>query len=344
MDAREAPASAKDWLPLLNRYRGANGARSVQEIAVTIVPFVLLWIATWICLEVSVLLSLAIAVPAAGFLVRLFMIQHDCGHGALFARRSANDWIGRSISVLTLTPYDAWRRSHSVHHATSGNLDQRGIGDITTLTVSEYLARPRLARLGYRLYRNPLVMFGLGPAYIFLLRNRVPMDGTMLRWRSWLSPMTTNLSIALLAAGMIWLIGLKPFLLVHVPIVLIAASIGVWLFYVQHQFEDTSWAKADSWTVHGAALHGSSYFELPPALDWLTASIGVHHVHHMCSRIPFYRLPNVLRDHPELKNVGRLSLLQSLSCARLALWDETRRRLISFRQLADMRRAGELPA
>lgn len=335
IEARTTRGSAREWLPVLNLYRDSSQFRSLWEIAITAVPFVLLWVAMWACLHWNFLLSLAIAVPAAGFLVRLFMIQHDCGHGSFFRRRWANDWTGRAISVFTLTPYDAWRRSHGAHHASSGNLDQRGMGDITTLTVAEYLARPRWARLAYRLYRNPLVMFGIGPAYLFLLRNRFPMDGTLTRWRSWLSPMATNASIVLLAAGVIWLVGLRPFLLVQVPIVLLAASIGVWLFYIQHQFEDTFWAKAGGWTVHEAALHGSSYYDLPPVLSWFTANIGVHHVHHLCSRIPFYRLPNVLRDHPDLKNIGRMSLLDSLFCARLALWDETRRCMISFRQLRE---------
>ncbi len=338
-EARDTPASARDWLPILNDYRDASQFRSIFEIAITAIPYVLLWIAMWVCLQWSFLLSLVIAVPAAGFLVRLFMIQHDCGHGAFFRRRVTNDWTGRIISVLTLTPYDAWRRSHSVHHASSGNLDERGIGDITTLTVTEYLARSKWGRFAYRLYRNPVVMFGIGPAYLFFLRNRVPMDGTFLRWRSWLSPMATNISILLCATGVIWLVGLKPFLLVQIPIILLAASIGVWLFYVQHQFEDTFWAKANDWTVHEAALHGSSYYDLPPVLSWFTANIGVHHVHHLCSRIPYYRLPRVLRDHPDLKKLGRISLLESFSCVRLVLWDETRRRMISFRQMREMQKA-----
>ena len=220
------------------RYRAPSQLRSLFEIAITAVPFVLLWILMWASLEWSYLLGLAIAVPAAGFLVRLFMIQHDCGHGSFFRRRWANDWTGRAISVLTFTPYDHWRRSHAVHHASSGNLDRRGIGDITTLTVAEYLARPWWRRLAYRCYRHPLVMFGIGPAYQFLVQHRFPAHGSPKGWRSWLSPMATNAAIALLAGSVIWLVGVKPFLLVQLPIILLAASIGVWLFYVQHQFED----------------------------------------------------------------------------------------------------------
>jgi omega-6 fatty acid desaturase (delta-12 desaturase) len=237
------------------------------------------------------------------------------------------------IGTLTLTPYDFWRRSHNIHHASAGNLQERGIGDIDTLTVREYLALPKWQRLRYRLYRHPLVMFGLGPAYLFLVRHRLPV-GLMGRGRQpWASTMLTNAAIAALAVVMIWLVGLGPFLLVHLPITLLAASIGVWLFYVQHQFEDTTWAEASAWNLHEAALHGSSHYDLPGVLRWFTANIGIHHVHHLCSRIPFYRLPQVLRDHPELAKIGRLTLIESLRCVRLALWDEKRLRLISFSEL-----------
>lgn len=331
--ARCDHAPARNWVPILHRYRTPSHARSLIEIAVTLLPFVLLWAAAWVCLRWSYLLSLAIAIPAAGFLVRLFMIQHDCGHGAFFRQRLANDWVGRAISVLTLTPYDYWRRSHAVHHASSGHLEKRGIGDIATLTVSEYLALSRWRRLAYRLYRNPLVMFGLGPAFLFLVQHRYPAGDTLRNWRSWVSPMATNAAIAAAVVGAVWLVGMRPFLLVHLPIILLAASIGVWLFYIQHQFEDTFWAGAGAWTLPDAALHGSSHYDLPVVMRWLTANIGVHHVHHLCSRIPYYRLSHVLHDHPELKDVGRITLLQSFGCVRFVLWDEARKRMISFRQL-----------
>jgi omega-6 fatty acid desaturase (delta-12 desaturase) len=287
----------------------------------------------WATLSFGYWLCLLLSVPAAGFLVRLFMIQHDCGHGSFFRHRAANDWVGRAIGVLTLTPYDVWRRSHAIHHAGSGNLERRGVGDIDTLTVREYLALPRWRQLGYRLYRNPLVMFGLGPAYLFLVQHRLPIGSMRGGLRLWLSAMATNAAIAFGIVTMMWLVGVTPFLLVHVPITLLAASIGVWLFYVQHQFEDTFWARGHAWTVHEAALYGSSHYDLPHVLRWFTANIGVHHVHHLCSRIPYYRLQNVLRDHPELGDVGRLTLWQSFRCVRLVLWDEQYRRLISFREL-----------
>jgi omega-6 fatty acid desaturase (delta-12 desaturase) len=324
--------SARDWLPILNKYRTPSWARGLFEIIVTLVPFVALWIATWACLQLSYWLSLAIAVPAAGFLVRLFMIQHDCGHGSFFRRRLANDWTGRAISILTLTPYDYWKRSHAIHHASSGNLDERGIGDIRTLTVAEYLASSRWQQIGYRLYRNPFVMFGIGPAYLFLIQHRIPNGRQLRNWRAWLSPMATNLAVGLVALGVVWMVGLQPFLLVQLPIILLAASIGVWLFYIQHQFEETHWSRPDDWSVHDAALHGSSHYDLPPVMQWMTANIGVHHVHHLCSRIPYYRLGAVIRENPDLQQMGRITFLESLACVRLTLWDEGQKRLISFRQ------------
>ena len=325
--------AARNLAATLARYREPNQLRSTTELGVTLGAFVLFWLLMWAALGFGYWLSLLLCIPAAGFLVRLFMIQHDCGHGSFFRSRTVNDWVGRAIGALTLTPYDVWRRSHAVHHAGSGHLERRGIGDISTLTVREYLAMSRWRRLGYRLYRNPIVLFGLGPAYLFLLQQRLPIGLMRGGLQPWLSAMATNAAIALGIGAMMWLVGVKPFLLVHLPITLLAASIGVWLFYVQHQFEDTFWAKGDAWTVHEAALHGSSHYDLPHVLRWFTANIGMHHVHHLCSRIPYYRLPNVLRDHPELADVGRISLRQSFGCVRLVLWDEQRRQLISFREL-----------
>jgi len=333
LDAGAAMTDMRALTQDLARYRQPNHGRSIFEIVITAIPFILLWLSMWLALGIGYGLYLLLAVPAAGFLVRLFMIQHDCGHGAFFRHRSANDWVGRVIGVLTLTPYGFWRRSHAVHHASSGNLDRRGIGAVDTLTVNEYLSRSRWGRLRYRLYRHPLVMFGFGPAYLFFLRHRLPIGLMRAGWQPWLSTMATNLGIAFFAAITIRAVGIGAFLLVQVPVMLIAASLGVWLFYVQHQFEDTFWAHDGTWNVHEAALYGSSHYDLPIILRWFTANIGVHHVHHLCSRVPFYRLPLILRRHPELANIGRLTLAQSFSCVRLVLWDETARQLISFRKL-----------
>ena len=336
-----APASAFNWAQTLARYRQPNTPRSIFEIAISFVPLAALWVLAWWMYALGYWwLSLLIAIPASGFLVRLFMIQHDCGHGAFFRHRLANDWIGRAIGVLTFTPYDFWRQTHAEHHATSGNLDRRGIGDLDTLTVREYLAMPWHGRLRYRLYRHPLVLFGLGPAYLFLLQHRLPVG--LMRgagWRPWVSTMATNLAIVLIAATLMWFIGFWAFVLVHLPITLLAASIGVWLFYIQHQFESTQWEHERDWNQHEAALYGSSHYELPFVLRWFTANIGVHHVHHLCARIPFYRLPRALRDYPELRGVSRLTLLQSFRCVQLRLWDESQRRMVSFRSVSRAMRA-----
>lgn len=323
----------------LAAYREPNSARSVFELMITVVPFVLLWVLMWAALDAGYSIGLVLSVPAAGFLVRLFMIQHDCGHGAFFRNRAVNDWVGRVMSVLTLTPYDFWRRTHAIHHAGSGNLDRRGIGDIDMLTVREYLALPRWRRLLYRMYRHPLVLFGIGPMYNFVIKQRLPLGLMRSGWQPWASTMATNVAIAGVAGLLIWLVGVGPFLLVHLPITFIGASAGVWLFYVQHQFEETFWDRGESWNFHVAALHGSSHYDLPHVLRWFTANIGVHHVHHLCSRIPYYRLPQVLRDHPQLAAVGRLTLLDSLKCLRIGLWDEEERRGISFREMRAMVRA-----
>jgi omega-6 fatty acid desaturase (delta-12 desaturase) len=338
-DSAAARQEASNWSRILARYRNPSAARSLVEIAITLGPFVVLWAATWLGLYFGYWISLVLAIPAAGFLVRLFMIQHDCGHGSFFRSKALNDWIGRAIGVLTFTPYDFWRHTHAVHHASSGNLTRRGMGDIDTLTVREYLALSRLGRLRYRAYRHPLVMFGIGPIYMFFLQHRLPVGLMRDGWRPWLSTMLTNLGIATIAAVLIFFIGIKAFLLVQLPIILLAAVAGVWLFYVQHQFEGTVWADEPVWNRHDAALHGSSHYDLPGVLRWITANIGVHHVHHLSSGIPFYRLRDVLRDHPELSKMGRLTLLQSFSCIRLVLWDEASRKLVSFRELRRIRAA-----
>jgi omega-6 fatty acid desaturase (delta-12 desaturase) len=321
----------------LDGYREPNFRRSIFEIVITAAPFLLLWFFIWAAVDAGYWYGLLLAIPAAGFLVRLFMIQHDCGHGSFFRHRAANNWVGRVIGVLTLTPYDFWRRAHALHHASSGNLDRRGIGDIDTLTVRELLALSKARRLLYRLYRHPIVMFGVGPAYLFILQHRLPMGLMRSGWESWLSAMATNAAIAVLAAAMIWLVGVNSFLLVQLPITLLAASIGVWLFYVQHQFEDTFWARTEDWNAYEAGLHGSSHYDLPSVLRWFTANIGIHHVHHLCSRIPYYRLPRVLRDQPQLNAIGRLTLVESLRCVRKVLWDEDRHKLVSFREVASTR-------
>ncbi len=326
--------SSQSWSARLAKHRQQNNLRGVSEIAITFACFAALWAAMWALSHFSYWLTLILAVPASGFLVRLFLIQHDCGHGTLFTRRAVNDWVGRVLGVLTLTPYDYWRSSHAQHHASSGNLDRRGIGDIDLLTVNEYAALGRWGRLRYRLYRHPLVMFGLGPTYLFVFQHRLPIGAARGDKAARTSAFATNLAIAALVAIMAMLLGWWSFFRIHAPITIIAASLGVWLFYVQHQFESTFWAKPPEWSADAAALHGSSYYDLPGPLRWLTANIGLHHLHHLSSRIPFYRLPAVLEEWPELGEVQRLTIRESLACVRLTLWDEANQRLISFREAA----------
>jgi acyl-lipid omega-6 desaturase (Delta-12 desaturase) len=333
LTALPAAEVARRAISALARYRQPCHWRSIFEITATLVPFAACWALACVAVHFGYWeLSFLFGVPAAGFLVRLFMIQHDCGHGSFFRYRPANDWLGRFLGVLTLTPYDDWRRAHAVHHANSGHLDRRGVGDIDTLTVREFHALSAWGRLRYRLYRHPFVMFGLGAAYQFLLRHRLPL-GSIRGWRAWISAMATNLAIAVSAAALIWFIGIRPFLIVHLPIALLAGTVGIWLFYVQHQFENTFWAHNREWSFAEASLRGSSYYDLPGVLRWFTANIGVHHVHHLCSRIPYYRLPQTLRDNPDLRGVSRLTLFQSFRCVQLVLWDESCSRLVSFRDV-----------
>ena len=327
------------WLKRLMPYRHANGRRGLFELAVTIIPLAVLWGISSVAVANGHWWGLILTIPAAGFLLRLFMIQHDCGHGAFFGKRKIDDWIGRIIGVLTLTPYDCWRRTHAIHHASSGNLDARGIGDVRTLTLAEYRALGPWGKFGYWLYRHPVVMFGLGPVYLFIIQQRLPFGLMRDGPQPWVSTMGTNLAIGVFVLAVIWFLGIVPFLLVHLPIVIMAGTAGVWLFYVQHQFEDTQWDSKPDWVFEPAALYGSSYYDLPQPLRWFTANIGIHHVHHISSRVPYYRLPEVLRDFPELKQIGRIGIVESLRGVRLVLWDEAQRRLISFREARALARA-----
>ena len=286
----------------------------------------------WLSLGIGYWLTVLLAVPAAGFLVRLFVIQHDCGHGSFFPRRSGNDWLGRVIGVLTLTPYSHWRHQHALHHGSSGNLDRRGEGDVETFTIDEFGALPAWRRACYRISRNPVTVLGIAPLFVFVLRHRLPEHPLRADFRAWREVMTANLVIVVVLTGLIGLVGAREFVLVQLPITWLASAMGVWLFFVQHQFEVTSWERDREWSLHGGGLYGSSHLELPPVLRWFTANIGAHHVHHLCASIPSYRLSEVLRDHPELSSVNRLTLWQSTQCFRLALWDEVGSRLVSFRE------------
>jgi omega-6 fatty acid desaturase (delta-12 desaturase) len=328
----QAMLGAREWNRIVAPYAVPDLRRSVVQLINTVVPMAAIWLAMALTVSDAYWATLLLSVPAAALLVRLFMIQHDCGHRAFFRSARLNELVGHVIGVLTLTPHRYWRCAHNIHHATSGNLDRRGIGDFGMLTVREYLALSRLKRFGYRIYRHPAAFLGIGPLYLFVLKFRLPLD--LLHRRDVLvSVMLTNVAIAALAVGLgLWL-GFVEALMLQGPIVLLSSAAGVWLFYVQHQFETASWARNGSWNFHRAAIEGSSFYDLPQPLRWLTADIGIHHAHHLCSRIPNYRLRECLANLPELPGVTRITLRDSLKCLRLALFDEDEGRMVRFAAL-----------
>jgi acyl-lipid omega-6 desaturase (Delta-12 desaturase) len=327
--------SAQAWHNMLARYAKPDGARAMCQLVVTAVLLLTTAATLFWGLSRSFWPALVLVIPAALFVVRLFVIQHDCGHGSFFRSRRANDLLGRILGIVTMMPYMAWRRDHAVHHATCGNLARRGIGDVATLTVAEYRARSRWQRLLYRLYRHPLVLFVAGPAYLVLLRYRLPSIGARADWSSSLSILGTDAGAATLGAGLALIVGPIAFVAAWGGVLLLAGAIGVWFFYVQHQFEHTYWRPAGEWDFHAAAIEGSSFYDLPRMLHWLTGWIGFHHIHHLASKIPNYRLRACFEENPELQHCARrVTLWSSLKSTRLALWDERTQRLVSFHRAA----------
>ena len=316
----------------LQVFRTPRTSRSLWELAVTLLPFLGLFAAIVWAVEAGYYAALALTPVAGLFLLRLFIIQHDCGHGAFLRSRKGNDWFGRAMGVFTLTPYDCWSQSHARHHAATGNLDKRGFGDVDTLTVREYSESGRMQRLFYRLYRHPVVLLGFGPAYLFLLRHRLPVGLMREGWKYWISALGTNLVTAAILAVPVYFVGFGTTALTFLPILLFAASMGVWLFYIQHQFPHAHWDRKEDWSFAEAALLGSTHLDLPPVLRWFTGNIGIHHVHHLSSTIPFYRLPDVLKAHPGLRDLNRYTMRKSFGEFRLALWDEASRRMVTFRE------------
>jgi len=320
------------WNRTLSPFYGADTRRSVVQLTGTAVLFFGFWILAYLALSIGYWATILCSVGATAFLMRLFMIQHDCGHGSYFKSRRARDVVGFFIGVLTLTPYEYWRKTHAYHHAHAGDLDLRGFGDISTLTVAEYRKRSWWGRLAYRLYRNPLVLFGVGAVFHFVVVHRFPWTTPGSWTRAWRSVWITNLVLAVILLAMTITIGLKSFLLVHGPIVILTCSLGVWLFYVQHQFEEAYWYRKPDWDYYDAALKGSSYLALPRPLQWLTANIGIHHVHHLNARIPNYRLQEAMAAVPELQSPTRVTMADSFRLMGLSLWDEAEERLVSFRE------------
>lgn len=323
------------WADTVVKYKRPNQLKSSWQIINSLLPFAGLWYLMYLSLSWSYWLTLFLAVPTAGFLVRIFIIQHDCGHHSFFRSRRANDVLGGFFGVFTLTPYYLWRRSHSRHHASSGDLSHRGHGDVWVMTVGEYRNCSYLARLRYRLYRHPLVMFVLGPSILFIVLQRFTYNIPRTWRRERKSVHLTNLGIlAMLVAAWVT-IGLPTFLLVHLPIVMLSAAIGSWLFFVQHQFERAYWQPHGSWDFIRSAREGSSYYRLPRVLQWFTGNIGFHHIHHLESRIPNYNLPACYNDVPELRQAVTLGLWDSVKCTRLKLWDEHLQRMVPFLAATD---------
>ncbi|RFU64478.1 fatty acid desaturase [Peribacillus saganii] len=338
MTQHRAKALRKQMSP----YEHSITGDSIRQLFNTIVPFFILWFLAYQSLEISYFLTLGLAIIAAGFLVRIFIIFHDCCHHSFFKSRKANRIIGMITGVLTLFPYAKWAHEHTVHHATSSNLDKRGTGDIWVLTVDEYLAAPLWLKLVYRLYRNPLVMFGLGPIYAFLISNRFNRKGARSKER--MNTYLSNLLIAVLVGLFCYLLGWKSFLLVQGPIFYISGIAGIWLFYVQHTFEQTYFEKDDEWEYVRAAIEGSSFYKLPKVLQWLTGNIGFHHVHHLSPRVPNYKLEEAHKNSEPLQHAPTLTLAKSLESLKFKLWDEKEKNFVSFYELkAISRKKSSIP-
>lgn len=325
----------RTWKHMVAPYQQPDLRASLWQLANSVGPYLALWVAAYHLLAVSYWLTLATALLAAGFLVRIFIIFHDCGHGSFFASRRANDLVGFLTGVLTFTPYLDWRREHALHHATVGDLDRRGLGDVDTMTVEEYRRASRWRRLAYRLYRHPLVLLGLGPLWVFLIKQRFPRASSGPRERR--SVHLTNLALVALGGLLTLTIGFKALVLVQLPILAIGGAAGIWLFYVQHQFENVYWVRGGKRDFVAAALLGSSFYQLPRVLQWLSGNIGFHHIHHLSPRIPNYKLERCFREQPLLQQARRLTLRTSLRSLRLRLWDEEAGRMVSFREAAASR-------
>ncbi len=319
------------WQPIIAKYQTPHLRRSIWQIVNSFVPYLILWYLMQLSLEISYWLTLGLSILAAGFLVRIFIIFHDCGHGCFFKSRKANDIWGYITGILTLTPYHQWRHDHAVHHATSSDLDRRGVGDIWTLTVEEYLKSPRLTKIFYRVYRNPLVLFGIGGVYLILIRQRFPSRAAASRERG--SVLWTNLALAGLMVLMSFTVGFVNTVLIYLPILLISSAAGVWLFYVQHQFEGAYWEQGENWDYVAAALQGSSFYNLPRVLQWFSGNIGFHHIHHLSPRIPNYHLERCHKNSTLFSQVKRVTLFSSLKSFAFRLWDEEGQRLVGYRFL-----------
>jgi omega-6 fatty acid desaturase (delta-12 desaturase) len=327
-NAAAAQAVETDWKRAVAPYRQPHLGRSIWQIINTVVPYVGMWFLMVFSLKVSYWLTLVLAFPAAGFLMRSFIISHDCGHGAFFRSRKANDIVGTITALFAFVPYEQWRHEHAVHHASGGDLDHRGIGDIWTMTVEEYMTAPRMQRIRYRVHRSPWVLFTIGAFIQFMILQRIPRRPMSAREKNsiWL----TNVLIAVVSAALCLLIGWKAFLMIQIPVMIVASSVGVWLFYVQHQFEGVHWSRHEKWNFATGAVEGSSFYKLPPVLQWISGNIGFHHIHHLSPKIPNYYLEKCYKENPIFQEVSTITLRASLKSATFRLWDEELQKLVGY--------------
>jgi omega-6 fatty acid desaturase (delta-12 desaturase) len=338
-NAATAPVSATggspEWKELVLKFQQPSTPRAVWQMVNTLVPYAALWFLMHLALSVSWWLTIPLVILAGAFLVRVFIIFHDCGHGSFFKSRTANDVIGFICGVLTFTPYYHWRWEHSIHHASAGDLEKRGVGDVWTMTVQEYLDASRWKRFSYRLSRNPVILFLIAPTFLFIGRQRFasPKASSRERWSvHWM-----NLALAAMAVALSWVFGIKAYVLLQLGVLAVAGAAGVWLFYVQHQFEDVYWEHGENWDFVAAALKGSSYYKLPRVLQWFSGNIGFHHIHHLSARIPNYNLERCHQSHPMFREVKPITLLGSLKTLNLRLWDEDLKKLVGYRHLRTVR-------
>lgn len=334
--------SIKEIATHCNNYKGADAKRSIFQLFTTLLLLAMTGGLILYSLHISYWLSAFFILPAAGLLTRVFIFQHDCGHGSFFNSQKANDWTGRFLSILTITPYDFWRRAHNMHHATSGNIDRRSIGGIDTITVREYQAFPKWKKRAYRIYRNPIFLLVFGTPFYVIFMQRIPSNQpsgfyndyvTLSASSIWKSVMLTNLSILGFYGSLAFFTGWEPLLTVFLPLLIVTTWIGGWLFFIQHQFEDTYWANHENWDRQKAALMGSSYYALPKLFQWFTGNIGLHHIHHLCSKIPNYKLQECMEARPELKSINKMTFRDSLACIHFKLWDEQKEKLVTFKQI-----------
>lgn len=337
--ARQIDAQRGVIRDILARYQKPSISRSAWQLINTLVPLLVVWIAAvYVFYNFSYWLVLPLILLGGGFMVRVFIIFHDCGHGSFFSTKAANDWVGRILGVIVFSPYDFWRHDHAVHHASSGNLDKRGVGDVPTWTIEEYNSKPWYAKLGYRLMRHPLILLTFVAFYIFVISHRFWMPGAGQREK--LSIIYTNLALVVIGGLLSWAIGWQAYLAIQFPMLMVASAGGIWLFYVQHNFEGTYWERQEEWDFYKAGLLGSSYYKLPAILNWFTGNIGFHHIHHLSPKIPNYYLPKVHFEHPIFQQVRPLTLWRSFKSLGYRLWDEQRKQMVGFNVLRNKRTPG----